>query len=256
MRLALPALFVWLWAMMPAAGPELTLIRTTGLRADTHHVQGIDFDDRRLWVTSVDKDHHKGFLQEFSLATGEHQRTVEVTAGDRYHPGGMSRQGESLWMPVAEYRRDSSATLQKRSIRTLELEFEFAVADHIGCVAAGPGVLIGANWDSRDFYIWDESGHLLRKLPNPAGNAYQDMKFVEGRLVASGLLPDRSGAIDWLEYPGFKLVRRVSVRRTSHDVPYTNEGMALRGDRLLLLPEDNPSRLFEFRLTAGSAGNR
>jgi hypothetical protein len=32
--------------------------------------------------------------------------------------------------------------------------------------------------------------------------------------------------------------------------------MALRGDRLLLLPEDNPSRLFEFRLTAGSAGNR
>jgi hypothetical protein len=29
--------------------------------------------------------------------------------------------------------------------------------------------------------------------------------------------------------------------------------MALRGNRLLLLPEDGPSRLFEFRLLEGAA---
>ena len=31
-------------------------------------------------------------------------------------------------------------------------------------------------------------------------------------------------------------------------VPYTQEGMAVRGNRLFLLPEDGSSRLFEFQL--------
>jgi hypothetical protein len=135
---------------------------------------------------------------------------------------------------------------QKRSVRTLELQYEFDVTDHIGCIAVAPGVLIGANWDSRDFYVWDHTGHLRRKVPNPTANAYQDIKFVDGRLVASGLLPGRNGAIDWLDYPSLRLIRRVTVGQTSRGVPYTSEGMAIRGDRILLLPEDSPSRLFQF----------
>lgn len=233
-----------------AAQSELTLVRTTDLKADTHHVQGIDFDERYLWVTSVDKEQHRGYLEEFALGTGEHRRTVEVTAGVRFHPGGMSADGDSLWLPVAEYRRASSSVIQKRNVRTLELESQFDVADHIGCIAAGPGVLIGANWDSRDFYVWDLKGRLLRKVANPTPNAYQDIKFVDGGLVASGLLPGKSGAIDWLEYPSLRLVRRVAAGQSSRGVPYTSEGMALRGDRLYLLPEDSPSRLFEFRITS------
>ncbi|HEX7200766.1 MAG TPA: DUF6454 family protein, partial [Dongiaceae bacterium] len=162
------ALFLFaILAITAASQSELTLIRTTDLKADTHHVQGIDFDDRHLWVTSVDKDSRKGYLQEFALATGEHLRSVEVTTGIRFHPGGMSADGEHLWLPVAEYRRASSSVIQKRNRRTLELESQFDVADHIGCLAAGPGVLIGANWDSRDFYVWDLAGRLLRKVPNP-----------------------------------------------------------------------------------------
>ena len=178
----LPAAIV-VFAMTAAPQSDLTLVRTISLQSDTHHVQGIDFDERRVWVTSVDKAGHKGYLQEFSISSGEHLRTVDVTRGDQYHPGGMSLSGDSLWMPVAEYRRESSAVVQKRSTRTLELHYEFAVADHIGCVAVGPDFLIGANWDIRDFYIWDQAGRLIRKAANPAANAYQDMKFVDGRLV-------------------------------------------------------------------------
>ena len=189
----------------------------------------------------------KGYLQEFSLTTG-HLRSVDVELGERFHPGGISAAGESLWIPVAEYRRDSSSVIQKRSVRTLE--FQFDVADHIGCIAAAPDVLIGANWDSRDFYVWDRTGRLVRKVPNPTPNAYQDLKFVDGRLVASGLLPGSTGAIDWLEYPSLRLIRRVTVGQTSRGVPYTSEGMAVRGDRIFLLPEDSPSRLFQFRLVA------
>ncbi len=51
-----------------------------------------------------------------------------------------------------------------------------------------------------------------------------------------------------LSEPSLKLIRRITLGLTSRAVPYTNEGMALRGNRLLLLPEDSPSRLFEFRL--------
>jgi hypothetical protein len=238
-----------LWAA--DALSEMTLVRTVALKADTHHVQGIEFEGNRAWVTSVDREQRKGYLQEFSLDTGECLRTVDVTAGsDRFHPGGLAGDGEWLWLPVAEYRRASSAVVQKRSKRTLQLEAQFEVQDHIGCIAAVPDGLIGANWDSRDFYVWDRSGKLLRKTANPAGNGYQDLKFVEGKLVGGGLLPGKMGAIDWLEYPSLKLVRRVTAGQTDRRTPFTNEGMALRGDRLLLLPEDSPSRVFEYRLTS------
>jgi hypothetical protein len=227
---------------------DLPLVRTLELKGTTHHVQGIDLDDRRLWVTSVDREARKGFLHEFALPSGELTRTVEVGVGERFHPGGMARDGESLWIPVAEYKRESTATIQKRNARTLEVEAQFEVADHIGCIAAGPDFLIGGNWDSRIFYVWDKSGKLLRKVATPTPNGYQDLKFVDGQIVGGGLLPGRVGAIDWLEWPSLKLLRRIDAGKTSRGVPYTNEGMAARGDRLWLLPEDGPSRLFEFRL--------
>lgn len=244
-----PLLLAVIWTVSTSsAQPPLTLVRTTDLHGETRHVQGIDFDEGHLWVTSVDKVARKGYLQEFSLANGEHIRTVSVETGDRFHPGGITAEGGSLWVPVAEYRRASSSVIQKRNIGTFALEAQFEVPDHIGCIAANPGILIGANWDSRDFYIWDRSGRLLRKAANPTGNAYQDIKFVDGVLVAGGLLPDRSGAIDWLEYPSLRLIRRIPLGKTSRGVPFTSEGMALRAGKLLLLPEDSPSRLFEFRM--------
>jgi hypothetical protein len=228
---------------------ELQSVRTVELRGATHHVQGIDSDGSKLWVTSVERETRKGYLMEFALPGGDLLRSTDLAKGDRFHPGGLSRDGDSLWIPVAEYRRESSATIQKRSIRTLETESEFETRDHIGCIAVVPEGIVGANWDSRDFYVWDRQGKLLRKVANPTPNAYQDIKFVDGKLVGAGLLPGRKGALDWLEWPSLKLIRRIGAGATSRGVPYTNEGMALRGDRLLLLPEDGPSRLFEFRLT-------
>src|SRR4051794_7717922 len=155
-----------LTALAAAPLDDLTLLRTTDLRADTHHVQGIDTDGRHLWVTSVDKESRKGYLQEFAMS-GEHVRTVDVTAGERYHPGGMTADAAALWLPVAEYRRDSSSVIQKRNSSTLALESQFDVPDHIGCIAASPRELIGAEWGKRRFFLWDRPGHLLRKPPQP-----------------------------------------------------------------------------------------
>jgi Family of unknown function (DUF6454) len=228
---------------------EWHLARMVPLQGPTNHVQGIDSDGRSVWVTSVDSAHRKGYLREFSITSGLRLREVEIQDRERFHPGGISADGEFLWMPAAEYRAHSTSVIQKRRKTTLALEMSFDVPDHIGCIAVTPDFVIGGNWDSRDFYVWNRSGKLIRKVPSTTGNAYQDMKFEDGMLIASGLLPDHSGAIDWLELPSFQLMRRVKVGNTDRKAPFTREGMSLRGNQLWLLPEDDPSRLFVFRVS-------
>ena len=227
---------------------ELKLERIIELKGTTYHVQGVEFDERDAWVTSVDAAHKQGFLHEFSLESGGLLRQVELGDGVRFHAGGISADGDSLWIPVAEYRRKSSSTIERRSKRTLELEFRFDVADHIGCIAATPEYLIGGNWDSKEFYFWDRRGRLVRRVPSATANAYQDMKFDAKQIVASGLLADHTGAIDWLDYPSLRLIRRVKMGSTDRGVVFTREGMAIHGKRVMLLPEDGPSRLFVFKL--------
>lgn len=218
------------------------------LHGKTFHVQGIDLDQDHLWVTSADTVSRKGYLHLFSLPAGSLLRSVEIQQGDRFHPGGIATDARSLWIPVAEYRRNSTSVIQRRDKQSLGLLSQFEVSDHIGCIAAMPDALIGGNWDSREFYVWNHAGRLTKRITNPTAAAYQDMKFVNGQLVASGLLPGKAGAIDWLKFPTFELLKRISAGSTDRGVPYTNEGMTLRNGRLYLLPEDGPSRLFIFTL--------
>jgi hypothetical protein len=223
-------------------------VRVLALQGRTAHVQGIDTDGVHLWVTSVDRATRKGWLQEFAVVDGRLERSVEVQDGDHYHPGGIEADADSLWIPVAEYKAKSSAVIQKRNKRTLDLEFQFDVPDHIGCLAVTPEFLIGGNWDSRDFYLWDHKGKLIRKVESTTGNGYQDFKFHGGQLVASGLLPGNRAAVDWLEFPAMKLLRRLPLGNTDRSQPLTREGMTIFNNRLWLLPEDGDSRLFVFEL--------
>jgi hypothetical protein len=225
------------------------LLQTVALAGDTHHVQGIEIDGPLLWLTAVDTKEKRGFLFQYKLPGGELARSEEIHQGARYHPGGISAAGGSLWIPVAEYVRNSTTTVQRRNQQTLQLESQFEVADHIGALAVTADGLLGANWDGRDFYLWDQQGRLQRKFANPHPVAIQDMKFLEGRLVVGGLLlADRSGVVDWLDWPSLKLTRRITTGKTDRGVAYTNEGMTIREGKLWLLPEDAPSRLFTFRL--------
>jgi len=217
------------------------------LQAKTAHVQGIDTDGNHLWVTSVDRASRKGFLQEFAVSDGRLERSVEIQDGHRFHPGGIAADVDSIWIPVAEYRAKSTAVIQRRNKRTLALESQYAVDDHIGCIAVTPKFLIGGNWDSRDFYFWDHQGKLIRKVSSTTGNAYQDIKFRDGHVVGSGTLVGGRAAVDWLDL-SIGLVRRLELGKTDRSQPYTREGMTLFQDRLWLLPEDGDSRLFQFEL--------
>jgi len=241
----IPAI-LWL-ALQTSSLDSLPLSRTVALEGNTHHVQGIDVRGSRFWLTAVDRTARKGYLFEYDLSTGKRLREVEVQSGAMFHPGGLQLDADSLWLPVAEYRRESHSRIERRSLENLQVISAFEVDDHIGAVACGKGRLYGANWDARQIYEWNPEGKLLRRRDNPSPVHYQDMKFIDGSLIASG-----PGFIHWLDPESLSIRRQIKTGSTDRGVPFTNEGMALAPGSLYLLPEDAPSRLFEFRLSGAT----
>jgi hypothetical protein len=106
--------------------------------------------------------------------------------------------------------------------------------------------LAGGSWGSRTIYRWRKDGTQIARLANPSPAQWQDLKFDGDSLVGSGGLTRSTGAIEWVRLPSLEVERRITTGATDRGVPFTNEGMTLRGGRLFLLPEDYPSRLFEF----------
>lgn len=216
------------------------------LKADLHHVQGIDVESGVVWVSSVDAKAKTGYVSRFELATGKLLNQVRVEDGARFHPGGLTLDGDVIWVPVAEYHRGGPTTVQKRDKKTLALLASFDVADHVGCIAADKDGLVGGNWDSRILYRWTRDGKELSKTPNPGKTSYQDLKIAGGLLLGSGNRSRQQGAVEWLDLKDFHLVKSLEAGVTDRGVTYTHEGMTLRKGRLYLLPEDSPSRLFTF----------
>ncbi len=264
----------WFWSvfaiMVPSLAPVLAdaaphlqrtaiehaqLLDALKLDGQLFHVQGVVLEGEHIWITSVDKKNHKGYLHEFDRASGKFQRRLELTDGARYHPGGISISGRSIWVPVAEMKRSSSAVLEEIDADSLQVRRRIRVADHLACVAASDRMLIAGNWDSKLFYVFDLSSNaLVRVVPNPSHTKFQDMKLINGQLVAGGSLTGRSGTVDWIDWPSMKLARTLrsgAMSRTKffgRVKPYTAEGMTLDGRELYLVPQDGPSRMFHFRL--------
>lgn len=221
------------------------LARTVTLNAVLDHPQGITASaDGATWlVTSVLRKEQKGLLVAFRASDGSVLQRVEVQEGPRYHPGGLSRLGDAVWLPVAEYRRASTSAIQCRDASTLALRTSFPVADHIGAMAVTTGALIGCNWDARTFYEWTFEGKQSRIVEHDGSARYQDLHWTGEALLAGGLIGDQ-GVVDLLEWPSLDLRERIVVGRTDRDVVLTAEGMAVSGSELLLMPEDDPTRVF------------
>ena len=226
----------------------LALLGITVLEGPSYHVQGIDVDGQTLWVSAVDREGRRGLVSRHDAASGKRLASVEVHDGARYHPGGLEVEGDDLWVPVAEYRRASSTWMQRRDKRTLALLSQFEVADHIGCVAVAGDVIWGGNWDATHLYRWRRDGTLIDKRENPTGTRYQDLKFDDGFLIGSGIGGPEKGRIEWLDPETLAVKRQILTGATDRGVSYTHEGMAVRDSVLYLLPEDEPSRLFRYRL--------
>ena len=238
------------------------LLGALQLQGEVFHVQGLALGTSRLWVTSVDHRTRKAWLHEFERASGTFVRRLELTDGARYHPGGLSVSGGSIWVPVAEMKANSSAVLVEIDAHTLRVRRRIAVADHIGCVAASGRTLVAGNWDSRLLYVFDLARGVpsrlvpVRVVPNPSATHYQDMKFANGKLVAGGNTGWLSGTVDWIDWQTMTLTRSIkagsvgTLRPFGRGGPYSGEGMAIEGRDLYFVPEDGPSRVFHFKLDA------
>jgi len=233
-------------SLLPAQTPE----RVVALEGETYHVQGVAVVEGRFLVTSVDRVAREGWLMEFD-GEGKRLREVKVHDGAMYHPGGFDVDGETVWIPVAEYRPKSRSVIQRRRIETFEMTSSFAVPDHIGAVAVGSDRLYLANWDARTIYEYSFDGKLIRARANATAHRFQDLKMRYGVLVGSapaGNGKKGGGAVVWMDPETLAVTGVRRVGRTDRGVPLVQEGLELRDGRVYLLPEDTPSRVFVYGL--------
>jgi uncharacterized protein DUF6454 len=187
------------------------------VRFETFHPQGMVRIGQEFFVSAVevrrapafhpraqgghDRDAGAGVGHLFRIsADGALLGDLVLGEGDAYHPGGLDYDGQSIWVPVAEYRPDSHTIVYRVDPKTMTATEAFRVADHIGALARDgqSGRLHGVSWGARRFYDWtlDAHGRPLgpaRVSPNRSSYIdYQDCHHLGARrMLCSGLVSYR-----------------------------------------------------------------
>jgi hypothetical protein len=227
---------------------RMELIGQVPLKFSTYHVQGLDITEQCYFVTSVDREGNRAWLFKIDRQNGDLISKKELTDSTLIHPGGLQYDGRFLWIPNAEYKRQSRTMIYGLDPDTLEIHASFGVDDHIGAVASdGKNLLYGANWDALHFYTWDIEGRKLNKVESPTSMAYQDIKYFAGKLLCSGH-KDGVSAVDIIDPENWTLVKRFDLPKDKWKSTLTREGMTFDGN-LYFLPDDGPdSRILIFAL--------
>ncbi|WP_219417433.1 DUF6454 family protein [Pseudonocardia nigra] len=238
----------------------------------THHPQGFALVGDRIFMSSVEILEP---TERFPQPVDGHDRTPgrgvghvlvldragnllhDVVLGEDtiYHPGGIDFDGESVWVPVAEYRPNSRSIVYRLDPQTYEVHEAFRVDDHVGGVVrdrAG-GAVHGVSWGSRTQYTWTAKGQEIGREDNPNHVLdIQDCDYAGARTqLCSGItgLPTADGGS--YELGGLEL-RDLRDGRILHQVPFphfssaghvvTRNPVALEVDgptlRLFAAPDD------------------
>ncbi|MEJ7633407.1 DUF6454 family protein [Aeromicrobium sp.] len=183
---------------------------TSKLKLDfpTFHTEGIAFAGDRVFLSAVeilaptvkypapvdgyDRTPGKGIGHLFVMdRQGNLEQDIVLGEGDAYHPGGIDFDGENIWVPVAEYRPDSSAIIYRIDAKTLRVHKQFEVKDHFGGIVLDKttGHLVGNTWGSRRFAEWNRKGKQLSTWPNTSYFIdYQDCQYVPaGKMLCGGV---------------------------------------------------------------------
>jgi hypothetical protein len=121
--------------------------------------------------------------------------------------------------------------------------------------------IFGANWDARNFYVWDWSGKELGRGPSPTEVAYQDCKYIPPRyLVCTGGISllgliKTKGELDLIEIKGddvseWNLKKRLILKKPGISGPViTREASCYKDGKFYFVPEDFPRpTLYEYRI--------
>jgi hypothetical protein len=178
------------------------------LNFPTYHTEGLVVTPDRLVLSAVqileptlkyptpvggyDRSPGKGIGHLFVMDRQGHlQKDITLGEGDMYHPGGISTDGANIWVPVAQYRPNSSAIIYRVDANTLAVTKQFEVNDHIGGIVLDQttGHLVGNNWGSRRFYDWTLQGRQVRTWDNPSFfTDYQDCQYVpSAKMICGGV---------------------------------------------------------------------
>jgi hypothetical protein len=263
------------------AATRWTLISETPVAFDTFHPQGMARVGEDLFVSSVEVTNRsrgdgKGHLFRMHV-DGRLAGQVELIDGVRYHPGGIDYDGTRIWVPVAEYRPNSSSAVFVVDPADLRAHKLFSFPDHLGAIAhdAQSGTLVGVSWGSRTFYRWrtrqTANGGVEvidpdkpEIVPNPAHYIdFQDLQWISGstRILCGGLKGynepgGRSIALSGLELfdamtlaPAYQVPVPLwdSAGRPMLQNPFHAETTE-RGLRFFFMPADNTSTLFEYEV--------
>ncbi|WP_205856325.1 DUF6454 family protein [Phytoactinopolyspora endophytica] len=221
---------------------ELTHVDTIDLDFETFHPQAMEVTDDRIYLSSVeiieapehyeepdggyDRSPGRGVGHVFVLdREGNLLEDIEISDGDRYHPGGIDVHGDTLYVPVAEYRPHSSSDIYRIDLDTYEVTRLFGVDDHIGGVVLDQQTrrLVGQSWGSRQFYEWSTKGKQKDSWRNENHFLdYQDCEYVASRkTLCSGVtgLPAQPGVDGGYELGGFAMIDLRDGHRILHEVP-------------------------------------
>jgi hypothetical protein len=249
-----------------------TRVATIPIAFPTHHPQGmVKFDDT-FFVTSVDKDELEGHLFKIDKA-GALVSDLKLGAGELFHPGGIDYDGKDLWVPVAEYRPDSSAIIYRVDPKTMKATEVFRFADHIGALAfdTETRTLHGVSWGSRRFYRWQVSADGRVADPgvpsqiarlNPSHYVdYQDCHYAGGGTMLCGgvtvlaqpppKLPFRLGGLELVDLAAGRPVHQVPIQlwlpsgQVMTENPVWIETTAT-GLRAYFMPEDDRSTIYVY----------
>ena len=249
-----------------------SLVDRVALDFPTYHPQGFALVGDRIFMSSVeiierpqkypapvdgyDRSPGRGVGHVLVMTrSGELLKDITLGEEDMYHPGGIDFDGESIWVPVAEYRPNSASVLYRIDPDSYDVTEAFRVDDHVGGVVRDrrTNKVHGVSWGSRTFYSWSARGDQLGSSANPSHLVdYQDCDYAgDSHQLCSGIteLPNASGGK--YELGGLALTR-LTDDRIVHEVPFpyfssvghvvTRNPVALEkeGDtlRLLAAPDD------------------
>jgi hypothetical protein len=269
-----------------------TRVGAVPLTFRTFHPQGLVKIGNTLFLSSVEvrvptkprpqadghgRDTGEGVGHLFKIdMTGRLIADLVLGEGAMYHPGGIDFDGNSIWVPVAEYRPDSRSIVYRIDPRTMTATEVFRVADHLGAIVhdTDEGALHGVSWGSRRLYRWrlGRDGRIVnpseplerRRTLNPSHYVdYQDCKYVRPhRMLCTGVTEYRSAAAA----PPFRLggLDLIDLRagRPLHQVPiplWTSGGLDMThnpswleptaaGLRAYFVPEDDESTVYVFEV--------
>jgi uncharacterized protein DUF6454 len=119
---------------------------------------------------------------------GKTIRSITLTSDneDEYHPSGMVLLDGTMFIALAQYLPETSATIIKFNVRDWNYEKLFCIEDHVGLVVPNPaeGELLLGTWGSRHYYRTDLKGNIKSKRPTPCSDEmeHQDAQLMCGSM--------------------------------------------------------------------------